>query len=74
MARIVCPSCSSENTWAQYVHSPCPNSPTGKTAWEAPAEGATPTVKPSPSPCPTPLDGPMTQASDVTCQDCSHQW
>ena len=54
MARLQCPNCSSENTWAQYVHDPCPKSPTGKTEWEAQAEGATPDGRPYPSPCPAP--------------------
>jgi hypothetical protein len=74
MARLQCPNCSSQNTWAQYVHEPCPNSPTGKTEWEAQAEGATPDGTPFPSPCPAPNDGTMTQASNVKCKDCEHQW
>ncbi|HTW92348.1 MAG TPA: hypothetical protein VMH22_11635 [bacterium] len=74
MARLQCPACSSENTWAHYVHEPCPNTPTGKTEWEAEAVGATPSGVPYPSPCPAPLDGTMTQASNVTCRDCNNQW
>ena len=74
MAKLRCPSCSSENTWAQYVHQPCPNAPTGKTEWEAQAIGATPDGMPEPMPCPTPNDGTMTRASSVTCKDCGHRW
>jgi hypothetical protein len=74
MARLKCPNCASENTWAQYAHDPCPNAPSGKTTWEAPAEGPTPDGMPYPSPCPTPLDGTMTAASSVTCRDCAHIW
>ena len=40
----------------------------------AQAVGATPDGKPYPAPCPRPGDGTMTQASGVTCRDCSHQW
>jgi len=74
MAKLRCPNCQSENTWAQYVHDPCPTSPTGKTAWEAQAEGATPDGEPYPQPCPRPGDGTMCQASGVMCRDCGHQW
>jgi hypothetical protein len=74
MARLKCPNCGHENTWAHYVHEPCPGTPTGKTEWDAQAVGATPDGKPYPAPCPRPGDGTMTQASGVTCRDCSHQW
>jgi hypothetical protein len=74
MARLQCPNCSSENTWARYVHEPCPTGPNGKTEWETEAVGATPDGTPLPSPCPTPLDGTMTNASSVMCRDCAHIW
>ena len=74
MARIQCPNCHGENTWAQYVHDPCPNSSAGKTEWEAQAVGATPDGMPYPLPCPAPNDGTMTNASGVLCRDCGHQW
>jgi hypothetical protein len=74
MARLKCPTCQNENTWATYIHDPCPKAPTGKTTWEAPAEGATPDSDPYPLPCPAPLDGTMTPASNVVCRDCNHQW
>ncbi|MBM3332452.1 hypothetical protein FJY68_11505 [candidate division WOR-3 bacterium] len=74
MARLRCPSCSSENTWAKYIHDPCPGAPAGKTEWEAEAEGATPTGTPYPKPCPHPNDGTMTNAASVTCHDCNNQW
>jgi hypothetical protein len=74
MAKLVCPNCSSENTWARYVHDPCPMSSTGKTEWNAPAEGPTPDGKPYPRPCPAPNDGAMTTAADVTCRACEHTW
>jgi hypothetical protein len=74
MARLRCPNCDSENTWAQYVHDPCPGSAAGKTEWESEAEGATPTGTPYPKPCPHPNDGTMTNASSVTCRDCAHIW
>ena len=74
MARLTCPSCQSENIEATYIHEPCPNAPTGKTTWEAPAEGATPDSSPYPLPCPAPNDGTMTPAAYVVCRDCGHQW
>jgi hypothetical protein len=74
MARLQCPNCSSENTWAEYIHDPCPHSSAGKTVWEAQAEGATPNSRPQPSPCPAPDDGTMTAAADVTCRNCGHTW
>ncbi len=74
MARLKCPNCQSENTWATYVHDPCPKSSTGKATWETPAEGPTPDGSPYPQPCPTPNDGTMTQASNVKCKDCGHLW
>jgi hypothetical protein len=74
MARLQCPSCGSENTWAKYVHDPCPNSSSGKTTWEAQAEGETPDGMPYPKPCPAPLDGTMTTAASVVCRACEHTW
>jgi DNA-directed RNA polymerase subunit RPC12/RpoP len=74
MPRLKCPQCGSEDTWAKYVHDPCPNSTTGKTEWEVAAEGATPDGMPFPKPCPTPLDGTMTNAAEVRCGNCDHKW
>jgi hypothetical protein len=74
MARILCPNCNSDNTWAHYVHDPCPNSATGKTEWDAQAESATPDGMPLPRPCPAPNDGTMTEASGVKCRNCEHDW
>jgi hypothetical protein len=74
MARLQCPNCQSENTWATYIHDPCPQAPTGKTTWEVPAEGETQDSRPYPQPCPAPLDGTMTPAAYVQCRDCGHRW
>lgn len=74
MAKILCPKCGSQNTSAQYVHDPCPNSAKGYTKWEAPAESATPDGLPFPLPCPTPDDGTMCNATGIRCQDCGHTW
>jgi hypothetical protein len=74
MAKLVCPKCGRVDTWAKYVHDPCPNSTTGKTEWEAPAEGPTPDSRPYPQPCPAPLDGTATNASEVRCGNCGHKW
>lgn len=63
MARIQCPNCASTNTWAHYIHDPCPSSATGKTEWDAEAESATPLGEPFPKPCPLPNDGTMCQAA-----------
>jgi hypothetical protein len=72
--RLQCPQCQSEDTWATYIHQPCPNAPTGRTEWEIEAMGATPDSKPQPAPCPAPLDGKLVPADHVTCRTCGHTW
>jgi hypothetical protein len=74
MAKLICPSCHKQNTWAHYVHDPCPMSTAGKTEWDAPAEGPTPDGVPFPLPCPRPNDATMTPATRTVCRDCGHQW
>ncbi len=70
--RLQCPNCCGENTWAHYVHSPCPNSTTGRTEWDTAAYGATANGCPHPEPCPN--DGIEVPAVYVQCHDCSHMW
>jgi hypothetical protein len=72
--RLVCPQCQSANTWATYVHDPCPQAPTGTTEWEVEAMGPTPDGRPANKPCPAPGCGADTAASKVTCKDCMHEW
>ena len=74
MARLICPKCGSMNTWAHYVHAPCPSSPNGRTEWDSEANSATPTGKPQPMPCPRPNDGTMCPAPYTVCRDCGNQW
>jgi hypothetical protein len=72
MVRLQCPKCHRENTWAQYVHTPCQGAANGTTKWEEPANGTTPDGTPVPRPCPN--DGPTCQASGVNCRDCGNVW
>jgi hypothetical protein len=72
--RIKCPQCQSEDTWATYIHDPCPNAPTGKTQWTEEAMGPTPDGTPSPRPCPAPGDGTSVPCAYVDCHSCMHHW
>ena len=70
--RLKCPSCQSENSWATYIHNPCPGSDTG-TQWEEEAYGPTPDGSPHERPCPG-CEEQSVPAAYVKCHDCWHQW
>jgi len=73
--RLICPSCQSTNTWATYIHCPCPKAGLSNiTTWDKVAMGPTPDGIPYLRPCPAPDDDSMVPAHHVTCRDCDYQW
>jgi hypothetical protein len=72
--RLQCPSCHGIDTWATYIHYPCPHSATNLTTWDSEAMGPTPDGIPYLRPCPAPGDGVMVPAHHVTCHSCHYHW